>query len=407
MKDTRRMRTSPYTLMLGTLLLVTHSASAQPASPTPPTPSGSSQLPPRIPAPPRKQPEYPPQPVDHPDKGISTGLSLLSGSFRSKTRTDGLPAMRWNAAPIKVEGLSNAIYFEVARDDDPAHPFRSGVMTLFRKPDPVEGKGLVLRVCDIGGTASFRDTLVGLWAHPESFPALKASDLIPTVDMNAQPTPNGIGYFFNVEPGRTYPTFRDGAVTFDSQLLINELALSTADRGYDADGKTVWVPPNNTGPSFDRVAPLAKAEAVDGGLVIITLVPPESEATALEEGGEITVHYTGWLTDGTRFDSSRLEGREPFRIRVPGGVIQGWNLGLKGMAKGERRRLIIPPTMGYGDRGAGRGVIPPNSTLIFDVECMHVDNTKPTPAEQPPSPPPAPAPAATAPSTPEPEKPKQ
>lgn len=88
-------------------------------------------------------------------------------------------------------------------------------------------------------------------------------------------------------------------------------------------------------------------------------------------GSEVTVHYTGWLMDGTQFDSSRDRG-EPFSLTLgEGRVIPGWEQGLEGMRTGEVRELIIPPGLAYGARGAG-GVIPPDATLRFEVELLDV-----------------------------------
>jgi FKBP-type peptidyl-prolyl cis-trans isomerase FkpA len=106
-----------------------------------------------------------------------------------------------------------------------------------------------------------------------------------------------------------------------------------------------------------------------GGLQYIDIVIGSGDEA--RAGQNVSVHYTGWLTSGKKFDSSRDRG-QPFTFRLGGGqVIQGWDAGVAGMRVGGQRRLTIPPNMGYGASGAA-GVIPPNATLIFDVELLGV-----------------------------------
>jgi FKBP-type peptidyl-prolyl cis-trans isomerase len=117
----------------------------------------------------------------------------------------------------------------------------------------------------------------------------------------------------------------------------------------------------------------------------------------------VTVQYTGWFTDGTMFDSSRAAGRSPFTFQLgTGAVIPGWDEGIAGMKVGGKRKLIIPSALAYGPNGqtdpnTGAQVIPPDATLVFEVELLKaVPGPKPSPTPTPvasPSPSPSPSPS--------------
>ena len=96
------------------------------------------------------------------------------------------------------------------------------------------------------------------------------------------------------------------------------------------------------------------------------------EGIEVANGDQVTVHYTGWLIDGTKFDSS-LDRGKPFTFELGARqVIQGWDSGVRGMQVGGIRKLTIPPELAYGDRVVGGGLIPANSTLVFEVKLLEI-----------------------------------
>jgi FKBP-type peptidyl-prolyl cis-trans isomerase len=112
-----------------------------------------------------------------------------------------------------------------------------------------------------------------------------------------------------------------------------------------------------------------KVITTQSGLKYVDL--KEGTGAAAKKGDTVEVHYTGWLKNGKKFDSS-LDRGEPFSFRLGAGkVIKGWDEGVAGMKRGGKRRLIIPPELAYGERGAGK-VIPPNAELTFEVELLEI-----------------------------------
>ncbi len=159
----------------------------------------------------------------------------------------------------------------------------------------------------------------------------------------------------------------------NSSALADELtktqpavvAQSISDRPVVNDTKLIAM---NTGSESEQTTG-KDAVTTPSGLKYIEI--KEGDGAIPKKGQTVVVHYTGTLENGTKFDSSR-DRNQPFSFKLGvGQVIQGWDEGLSTMKVGGRRQLIIPPQLGYGARGAG-GVIPPNATLIFDVELLKI-----------------------------------
>lgn len=160
------------------------------------------------------------------------------------------------------------------------------------------------------------------------------------------------------------------------RILISLVIIAAAFLGYTLTRKPA-VAPTEKSAGNEKVTEKTKEQQSNNSnnaktmeLEIVTTQEGTGEKV-VKSGDLISVHYTGKLTDGTKFDSSVDRGA-PFEFQIGQGmVIQGWEQGLLGMKVGEKRTLTIPSELGYGSRGAGN-VIPPNATLIFDVELIAI-----------------------------------
>jgi FKBP-type peptidyl-prolyl cis-trans isomerase FkpA len=149
-------------------------------------------------------------------------------------------------------------------------------------------------------------------------------------------------------------------------------ACSGSDRPESSDK-----PESKEAPAIEAAAPAATTDTGNESMTLQKTDLAPGAGAEINSGQTALVHYTGWLFDaaapdnkGKQFDSS--VGGEPFEFPLgAGAVIAGWDQGVVGMKVGGKRRLVIPPVMGYGQRGAG-GVIPPNATLVFDVELVEI-----------------------------------
>ncbi len=144
--------------------------------------------------------------------------------------------------------------------------------------------------------------------------------------------------------------------------------LTTEEAPPSEEATTSMSDPSTTTYAPELDVHLDQMERTESGMYYEVVKEGTGETVAA--GQTAVVHYTGWLPNGTQFDSSR--GREPFSFPVGAGqVIAGWDQAVAGMAVGEQRLLVIPPDLGYGATGAG-DVIPPDATLVFEVELLEI-----------------------------------
>ncbi len=144
----------------------------------------------------------------------------------------------------------------------------------------------------------------------------------------------------------------------------NTTTTASAAPAASASAKPAAAPSASAAPAAPPIDPNAKLTSTD-----LTV----GKGAACKAGDKVSVHYVGTLTDGTKFDSSRDHGK-PFTFTLGKGmVIKGWDDGVAGMKVGGKRKLVIPPNLGYGSRGMGK--IPAGSTLVFEVELMAINPT--------------------------------
>jgi FKBP-type peptidyl-prolyl cis-trans isomerase FkpA len=380
---------SIWTVAIASLALAASSSFAQEAKPADPSKSGNASIAgatAKAITGPWSEGGWPPRepmPVIA-DAEIAAAYQLLTGSFASDPVAGGgvgavtdIPALVYNAARIDVTGLDNAVYFEIGRADGFWRPFRQGVFHLYR-----QGRNLRLRMFDFGGMPTFNDAVIGLWLAPEVFPPLAVANLVPKADITLTKT----GDRYEGKTAARVPTTVQGAIEFEASIGFGPGQITLWDRGFDAAGTQVFGQPEGKSIVFKTAAPKAKVTRTAKDVVAIDMVPPgEGPVATADAENRIAVHYTGWLqSDGWKFASSkdpRWDGTppEPQVFSLKARLLSGWSEGIPGMTKGGIRRLIMPSGMAFHSTGSQPWRVPPNTHLIFEVECLWVEDKPPAP----------------------------
>lgn len=361
-------------LMLAALVLPYGMAAAQPAAS--PTQPATTPAQPHAGAPAPWTPAW-----STPE--IQKVAQLLIGSWRSEpvTQAGSTPGsteaprveIQMTVAPIRAKDLADTMYVEIARADAAWRPYRQAIFQLYTYKGAIR-----LRTYEIASTPRISPVLTGLWLAPELLPEVKRNDLIATIDVELKPAGAG----FSGKSPYPYPTGAGGAVEMTSEISVTPDTFTSIDRGYDAAGQIVWGSADGDKYTFRRFTPEAKLVRLADGLIRIEYRVPSGDALKIEPSDAAAVHYIGWLySNGVVFDTSR--DRDPY-VFAKGSVLPGLWGGAEGLTNGSVARLIIPPALAYGDKGAARS-IPPNATLVYEIEVMDVQKRAPDALESGPA----------------------
>lgn len=266
--------------------------------------------------------------------------------------------------PAPMDTLPDALYIETARADAPDQPYRTAFLQLYRRQGEIRMRTLEIR----DPNSPVNNMLVGMWTVPQFIPDVPRDALIATLDLEFEKTRDG----WVAETPYPYPTAVGGAVEMTSRTTLTPGRIETADRGYDASGNVVWGADEGDAYVFEPTESPFAVDRHELGLITITL---RDLATAPpSQGDTVAFQYSGWLTTGQLFDTSRRSGARPLQYAIPGNLIEGWNLATEGMSEGDWRKFIVPSELGYGPSSAAGGRIPGGSTLIFEAELVGVSS---------------------------------
>lgn len=287
----------------------------------------------------------------------------LTGSWKSLAPVagvdDDVPVVV-TFAPINVPDLKDVIYSETARADEPERPYDVAVHRFLRTD-----RGIRLRSHRLPGTSEDNiRALAGAFALPAGFPQrLDPERLFPSLDYVVTPTEDG----FEARTPHPFPSSSGGAVEYKGEIILKSDRLFLNERGYGVDGEIVWGASEAT--PFEKIDPVGKLRKLGDSLYAVTY--DYGQGPFVRDGNYIVMHYTGYLPDGTVFDSSVARG-EAFRYETPGRLIDGWKRAMRNVLAGSKHRVFIPPALAYGVRGTGR-LIGPNQPIRFLIDVVAIE----------------------------------
>lgn len=308
------------------------------------------------------------QPID---ADISRLTSMLEGSWKTtSTVGEGQAAgVLWmHMLPFETELLGRAIYVEVHADDTPWEPVRQAIFRVYRY-----GDALRLR------TYEFRDPerarmLTSLWLTPDHMPLeeIRLEELLATKDLRFDRATGG----YAGETIQAYPTPDSGSVEMTSAMRVRPDRIVSEDTFYGVDATPI---PGTGAITWERGTSSVTASVGEDGLAVITYDAGKTDDPPTDEGDMVLLNYEAWRTDGTIFDSTFERGLA-MRVAYPLRVVGGFKKGIEPLFEGVRRKIVIPPELGFGDVVMQN--LPTGSTLVFHIHIIRVEQTDPIPMEE-------------------------
>lgn len=307
----------------------------------------------------------PPEPTFS-DADIKNLATLMSGQWKTSQAVPsdgGSPVeLVMGIAPVAVEGLSNTLYCEVCRADQLRVPIRQTILSFTR----VGGK-IRMTTFEYRRSHGLFPPAYTMWAAPESFPwRAGADDLVATLAFDL----NGSGDSYMGKTPHAYPTGISGAIEMTSEISISKNGFEVADRGFDASGKQVWGPAAGQFTKFVHAEIPVRVVKGEDGLLTITY-PSKLQGEPAKKDEQVTVNYVAYLENGSEVDSS-YEKQHPLTFPQGAKLLPGWNMMMEDVQAGMLRRLVLPPKFAYGEQGRRRDHIPPDATLIYDIDVVSV-----------------------------------